>query len=164
MLHTTRRTVLSGAAWTVPAVTLASAAPAFADSVVPDIAFTSGATKLVTDGDFFGVQFEDAFLTVAPDVLGLAAELTLTVVFVPTSGDDELFSDLTAPAGWIHQPRSATVRNLLVFARPTIPTSGALVPIEDGIYFGTDDVSQRGTFALTFRVGDLSTTWMVSTP
>ena len=164
MLHTTRRTVLSGAAWTVPAVTLASAAPAFADSSVADIAFTSGASKLVTDGDFFGVQFEDAFLTVASDVLGQPATLTMTVAFLPTNGDDELFSDLTAPAGWTHEPRTTTVRNLLVFAHPTIPTSGAIVPIEDGIYFGTDDVSQRGTFVLTLRVGDLSTTWMVSTP
>lgn len=163
MLQTTRRTVLSAAAWTVPVVTVSTAAPAFAGSDPEPIAF-AGSTAVVTDGEFFGVQFTDAILTIAPNALSAGGQLTMTVTFQPTIGSDELYSDMTAPQGWTHAPRSVAVRNQLVFTYSSwIPASGTVVPISDGIYFGTDDITQRGTFVLTFRAGPLTAMWSGST-
>lgn len=163
MIQTTRRTVLRTTAWTVPVVTLSSAAPSFATSDPTAIDFSAGATSVLTDGDFYGVEFSGASLMIGTGALTGPARLTMTVTFVPTSGDDELFSDLSAPVGWVHEPRSAAVRNTLVFTYQAVVTSGMTVPIMDGTYFGTDDVAQEGTFVLSFRAGDVSTQWMVAT-
>lgn len=164
MLQATRRTVLRSTAWAAPAVTLASASPAFASSPGSDFVFTAGSSSVVPDGDFFSVRTTNAVVAVARDALSAPAQLTLTVTFVPTAGDDELYSEFTAPPGWLPEPRSAGVRNVLVFTYGRILTgAGATVPFGDGTWFGTDDVAQKGTFVLTFRVGLLMTEWLVST-
>lgn len=165
MLQATRRTTLLTAAWAAPVVTLASAAPAYAGSGPSVFGFTPGGSAAVADGDFYTVEIQGASVAVPRDALSVPATLTLTVTFAPTAGDDEIYSELTAPPGWVHEARTAGVRNVLVFTYATpITSDGAMVLFGDGSWFGTDDVVQKGTFALRFHVGSLSTTWMVTTP
>lgn len=163
MPQASRRTVLRNAAWAVPVVTVSSTAPAFAASTLTDIAFRAGKSSIATDGDFFGVKFEGATLRVAPDAVSTPTQPTLTVTFTPSSGSNALFSDTTAPDGWRHEARNASVRNVLVFTYLPVSSAGATVAITDGVYFGTEDISQRGTFTLSFQVGAHVTQWSVST-
>ncbi|MFC6152437.1 hypothetical protein [Nocardioides yefusunii] len=164
MPQATRRTVLQAATWTPPVVALTSAAPAFAVSGSAGVTFVPGASSVVTDGEFFGVQFKGASLVVGSDAVVAPTGVTLAVTFVPVSGGDKLYSDLTAPASWTVVPRGTTGRNVVTFRHGNVTASGASIPLSNGIYFGTDDVDQRGTFVLAFTVGALVAHWSAATP
>lgn len=164
MTQPTRRTVLQAAAWTAPAIAVSSAAPAFAASGGGALRFVPGSTAVVTDGEFFAVEFKGASVVVPADALEAPALLTLTVTFVPDSGDAEVYSDLTSPSPWTVLPRGVAGREAVVFEYGFVASAGTMAPLGNGVFFGTDDVAQRGTFRLTFAVGGLVTEWTVATP
>lgn len=163
-MRPTRRTVVVTAAWTAPTVIAANAAPAFASSVLSDgLHFHPGTTYVEYDGAFHNVWLEGASVEVVGP--GGPSTLTMTVTFQPTAGNDYLYSELTAPAGWQHEPRTLDGRNVLVFTYLTPVSAGDVVPMTDGFYFGTDDVAQHGTFVLTFSAANyVGDQWTISTP
>lgn len=74
-----RRRVLSSAAWTVPAVTLASAAPAFADSLSVNPAIRAGSTTLgLLDRDVIGIHTKRVGTVLGLPVYGSSPELRIT--------------------------------------------------------------------------------------
>lgn len=165
LLQPTRRTVVRSAAWTTSAVAVASAAPAYATTQLPEgITFLPGNTRVIPDGDFWSVQFEDATITIGGSAP--ATQLTMTVIIDLSSGpNDHIFADLSAPVGWQAEPRSVDVRNIVRYTYVTPVVGGETVQISDGLYFGSDDVGQAGTFVVTFEAtGFQSAEWRGSFP
>lgn len=146
-----RRAIVRAGAWTVPAISLAVAAPARAtasDEPRLDFALAGSGVTPGPEGtwDFF---FRDAVIWVNRDVP--PGELAITVSFVPEPGYsvDVLAVHEGGPAGFSSQDPGTATEITYVYA-PGV-NAGDQVQIQDGIWFGTawDPQHQVGRFQLT---------------
>ena len=158
--HPSRRTVLGAAAWTAPAIVVASAAPAQAASGGGSIVYTGGST-FVFSSDFRPLVFQGASVTASVDVSANA--LTMLVTFVPKSGtfNNQVFYYGTPPAGWTSSDLPAQNSNSLTFVFGGPVLAGQPVPIADNLaldYFDMAEVfpGQNGSYVLTFSATGLT--------
>ncbi len=158
---TRRSVVLAGAAaWSVPAIVTASAAPAFAASPGPGaLTIQPGATTVVDDiGAFYPFRFAVFAIHVGDAVP--PGQLSLTVSFT----GPEFFVNDPAPSGWVGSISFGPVPSpsTLTYFNTGPITAGQLVSFPDGEYF--DANGNNGTFTLTASAPGLtsdSKTFMV---
>lgn len=138
--------MLRTAAWSVPAVTLVTAAPAFADSKVDDIALSpptfavnrNGVTATVT-----GVTL----INDGPN------DLTVTVVLTLTAGGNNYFSAVPTDTDWTFSDTGTqattltATRVVTVTDKGSVPTGGFSVTLG-----GRANVTPTLASNVTFRV------------
>jgi hypothetical protein len=149
-----RRTVVRAAAWTVPAVTVAAAAPAYASSEGSRLVLYSGSTAPVRnlDGTWSVYLSGASIASLGGDIA--AGDLGLLVTFEPSLGWDRVgLVTENAVAGTPFGPEtvwSQDTGDLLQAWSPSALDAGSLLPLADGAWFSTaesDDV-QRGRFVV----------------
>jgi hypothetical protein len=149
-----RRRALAGAAWSAPAIVVASAVPAYAVSPGGDLDLRPGSSAVVVtndgEADYYDLRFEDLSVVV-PGALS-AGELTLIVTYTPTEpeGPNEVLV-LDSPSGWDVTPALGSSGVTVVFTYLSAVTAGAEVPVETGVFAGgaKPTSEQTGTYVLT---------------
>ena len=137
-----RRAVVRGSAWTVPAVTVAAAAPAYAVSNTGWIDVDTGASNVAPNDDatwdyfFLGASIFLESRAVQPN------ELTMTVTVLPGNEFEVLDG---GPPGWSQQTAGTVTSATYVYSLGVPADSGITIP--DGHWFAT----AGGSFLITFQ-------------
>ncbi|WP_110240712.1 hypothetical protein [Nocardioides gilvus] len=165
-----RRAVVGAAAWSVPAVVLTSAAPAFANSpgatTTPQFSF--GPTPVVPSPDIplvWDLNFVGAQIT-APSTLTGPSVVTMTITFQPNATSqypNQTVYTFPAPAGWSsNRPADNEFSNVILTSLATIAAGDSLTV--NGLFAGTAADNQFGTFTVVVGVGATSSSFAIATP
>lgn len=158
----TRRSVVGAAAWSLPALTLATAAPAFAVSSpgATDFQFVPGATEVRRTYEN-EEHFHDLYLVnAAIQVVGATAPVavTLTATFAPHADAPDqrtwFWWQATPMPGWGGQPPQNAYPSAIQHTTAPIATGGS-VPL-NGWLMGTEVNNSLGRFVLTFSAPGLT--------
>ncbi|WP_028473868.1 hypothetical protein [Nocardioides alkalitolerans] len=153
-----RRTVIGATAWSVPAIVVASAAPAAAVSASPGPVVNLGTsgTQLFTNpqGTFYDVVLRD--VTITPSSAVAAGTLALVVTFQPSAsypeGSHPGLAYVGSPSGWT--PSSTAAASSYTYTYSAAIPAGSTIAIPTGVYFGTNYQTnrQQGQGVFTFAV------------
>jgi len=143
-----RRTLLRGGAWAVPAISVAATAPAYAASTVGFLDVTTGASSVTPNGDGswdFPLSGASLFLEsrdLQPN------QLTMTVTALPAQDFDVRAG---GPAGWSSQVAGRVSSATYTYGLGA--PADTVIQIEDGRWFGTalDVPPFFASFQLTFE-------------
>lgn len=165
-----RRAVVRTAAWSVPAVVLTSAAPAFATTpgatTTPQFSF--GPTPVVPSPDVpltWDLHFRGAQIT-APTTLTAASVVAVTITFQPNNTSQNLNPTVytfPAPAGW-NSNRAADneVPSVTLTSLATVAPGASLTL--DGLVAGTAADNQFGQFTVVISIGGTTSSFVIATP
>lgn len=149
-----RRSALTGAAWSAPVIVVASAAPAYATSIGSsfDIKRGSSAAVLTTDGitTYWDMQFSGLSVLVPAALSG--GQLTLTVTFTPTTlGGPNVLQVFSTPAGWAVSPTVGNTGTSVVFTYGAAVPAQTEIQVQSGIHVGAQQAAslQTGTYVVT---------------
>lgn len=160
----TRRTMLTAAAWSAPAVAVVAAAPAYAATGPGVLVFERGSSSVDRIGDFYDLVLRADASVWANGGSSTPVTLTLTITFAATAGGNLLYFNPTPPAGWTVSP-SAPTTALITYTRIAQITRFTTVVLPNASVAGTNLRAQRGTFQLTFAApGFTSATAGFATP
>lgn len=120
-----RRAVIRTALWSVPAISLATATPAFAISGVPALEFVGGSTRI--DRGTGDLVFDGAAVR-AVGRSTTAAPVLMTVTFNNYFGSRPILEERTALSGWSSSPSG----NTLEFSSETNVRAGDPVSLGTG--------------------------------
>lgn len=148
MSHTrpTRRTVVRAAAWSAPAVVVASAAPAMAASTGGPLTVALGSSGFVPfsnpQGTFYDFRFNGVTITVTGAVA--AGSLQLRASFRPdvawtsdqSPGLNGMYAN-GAPSGWTSTPGSGAAGSV-TFIHAAAIAAGATIVVPTGTWVGTN--------------------------
>lgn len=159
-MNPSRRALLRSTAWGVPAVSIAAAAPSFATSGTPALAFAEFAMT-----PMLGFDSSDWFYDVAIDALtvsatgnGAAQRVTVSIDFVPDGGSNagragaDLVGGWSVPSGWFATTIPADPRVVGTFHFMSSASVTSTTPVRTGrvpLAFGTFAYRVVGVFAVT---------------
>jgi hypothetical protein len=156
-----RRRALAGAAWSAPAIVVASAVPAYAAS--GDLVLQPGESAAVLNPPDASTQYYDlefsGLSVLVPSALS-AGQLTLNVTYIP---DDPLYASmyvLQVPSTWGVSPGLQESSTSILFTYSSAVAAGTEVPMEDGFFVGSGDTASRqtGAYVVTATAGPKSDT------
>lgn len=149
MSHTrpTRRTVVRAAAWSAPAIVVASAAPAMAASTGTVLTISPGSSSFVPfsnpQGAFYDMNFNGVAVTadraVAAGTLQVLASFRPdeTWTSTPAPGLRGMYLNGT-PSGWTSTPSSSQAVTTATFVYSGALGAGATVVVPTGTWIGTN--------------------------
>lgn len=141
-----RRAVVRTALWSVPAITLATAAPAFADSGELTLAFNAGQTAA---NDAGWLYFNNATVVVS-GAATTSAQLRMMVTFEPIrAGDPVSLGNFDTPSGW--ELEAGDGEDTLTYLYSLSVRTGDQVPVDGGpvVHWYSPDF---GTYHVFFEV------------
>lgn len=153
-----RRTVIGAALWSVPVITLATAAPAFAASGELTLEFTAGQTAAGNNPTV--LSFRDASVLVSGTATS-SAQLRMAVTFEPIrTGDSVELVGWPTPSDWEAEEEWGDTFTA-VYAMPV--KTGDVVSIND---FAIAHMGgpERGTFHVSFELAGYSSRPTASFP
>ncbi|WP_447643859.1 hypothetical protein [Nocardioides zeae] len=148
MSHTrpTRRTVVRAAAWSAPAVVVASAAPAMAASTGGALSISLGTSAFVPfsnpQGSFYDVNLNGVTITtgnaVAAGTLQVVASFRPDVAWTTdeSPGLRGMYAN-GAPSGWTSTPGSGAASSV-TFIYAAAAAAGATIVVPTGTWVGTN--------------------------
>lgn len=143
-----RRTVTRAAIWTIPAVTVAAASPAFASSNGA-IVLDKGLSAILASDGFWNLEFGMGGQIRGEGTFTRPVTVTVTVTFLDASGDnsDNIFYWGATPTGWQGPSETSGVDKVVLTSVGKLEPGGSL-PLSDG-RCGTEFSSNFGEFVLT---------------
>lgn len=159
----TRRAAVRSAAWSVPAVAVAAAAPVYAVSLGGQVVIRPGMTSVVQrqqwDTTYHDLHF--AGFSIRIDGTPQApATLTLTVEFipdVPSSFGSNVYVE-QVPGGWNSSVPEFDAATTVVLTFGTTVADRSIIPVTDGFQLVADLDLNPGTYRLTAAVPGLTPT------
>jgi hypothetical protein len=137
--------------WSVPAVAVATAAPAFAGSgpaALPRMIVDPGTTAVVVRPDgYLEVALSGLSVQLGADVT--AGSLKMSVTFIPYPESPQQSTAVYPygiPAGW-----SGVFGEVAHYSYDQAAVAGEVIPLGDATLFGTMVADQFGTFVVTFE-------------
>lgn len=161
-----RRALVSTAAWSVPAVSLALAAPAFANST--DLQFVWGPNPVVPSPEVplvWDLSLAGGLIT-APAALAAPSAVTVMVTFAPNTTSQHMGATVytfAPPYGWISD-RAPEMEVASVTFTSLAPLSSGQSIAFSGLIAGTAADNQFGIYTLTVTVGSHSKSFTIATP
>lgn len=166
-MNPSRRSVVRAAAWSAPAVALASSAPAFATSSLPRLVFNAGASRITAvyvGGTYYDLYFDGASVSAARSS-GTPTALTMTVTWqriIAGQRSEGQVYPAAVPNGW--SMVEGTIRQNSASCRIQLANFAgeASVPIVSGSYFGAGEMGVQGGYTVVLEApGYQSATWVI---
>lgn len=159
----TRRAAVRSAAWSVPAVAVAAAAPVYAVSLGGQVVIRPGMTSVVQrqqwDTTYHDLHF-GGFSIRIDGTPQAPATLTLTVEFipdVPSSFGSNVYVE-QVPGGWTSSVPEFDAATTVVLTFGTTVADRSIIPVTDGFQLVADLDLNPGTYRLTAAVPGLTPT------